>query len=399
MSTDAAAADEESRPSICEEAHSDRLVRETGSLLAEAELLLRIGTWAWDSRSRRFQWSDFARQLLGYPEGTDAELRHLLDVIPETSHDLGSLKPEQRLRQLVAHAQVAPQPFSIRLGDGSTRYLSLHARMLQEADQDIGFAGLVIDRTEQHLVEAQMTRQQHVQTISALAGGIAHEVNNPIQAIMNYAHLIQANTSDPSSNSFAGEIIAETERVSEVINSLLEFARMETGAPAVLDPAAVIQGAYALTSNLMKKSQVQFSMTCEPDLPKVIGRKGQLQQVIVNLLTNSYDAIANQPGTETPREIQLKVSRGELNRMPAVDICVHDCGGGISAATSRRMFEPFFTTKPRALNAGLGLAICQSVVQQHGGEMRCDTDGYSYTQMHVVLPVVAVNHTQPPSSD
>lgn len=361
---------------------------EARSLLAEAELLLRVGTWAWDARRHKFESSLETANILGCPSDIPLSLEAFLQRLERAELTRSNASFAQRLSELGARAERMPLEVPVHHPSGEARYVRIQARALVRSGIQIGYVGLVLDRTERHNMELQMSRQQQGYTLSALAGGLAHEINNPIQAIMNYAHLIQTVAADTSVTGFANEIVLATERVSEVINALLEFARSDTGLPTRFRPESVVHGAQALVGNLMKKSNVQFSVELAEDLPLIFGRKAQLQQVLVNLLTNSHEAIEACQQDAREHSVVLQAQSAVHNGGTFVDFSVHDTGGGIPPAVAARMFEPFFTTKERPIAAGLGLTICQSITQQHQGQLLCDTDGSSYTTMHVLIPTV-----------
>ncbi len=242
---------------------------------------------------------------------------------------------------------------------------------------------------EKIAMEAQLRQQQKLEAIGALAGGVAHEINNPINGIMNYAQIVQDDLGqDSPETEFLQGIIHESQRVAEIVRNLLQFSRQEkqSFSPARIED--IVNRTVSLIRTIIKSEQIELLTELEPDLPLILCRSQQIQQVLMNLLTNARDAL-NEKFSEHhgDKRINLTVSRQWLDEMEWVRVRVKDNGTGLTEETRQKMFEPFYSTKPKDKGTGLGLSISFGIVKDHGGRFEVHSEKDQYTQMDLYLPV------------
>jgi signal transduction histidine kinase len=292
--------------------------------------------------------------------------------------------------------------------------------LLDEAGNLVGAVHTVVDVTERKRVEqekqkleAQLLHAQRLEAIGTLAGGVAHGINNPVMGIMNYAELIGDRVpadSDPAK--FALEIKRETERVSTIVRNLLSFARQEKQSHSPARLCDIVEATLSLVRAILRHDQITLEVDVPEDLPQIKCRSQQIQQVLMNLLTNARDALNEKyPGYHedktiiiTARELETagdrlpgvgaRSAREEPNtehRPPSTSrwlrLTVEDHGTGITAAVRERMFDPFFTTKSHDKGTGLGLSISHGIVNDHHGEIGVETEVGQFTRFHLDLPV------------
>jgi PAS domain S-box-containing protein len=238
-------------------------------------------------------------------------------------------------------------------------------------------------------MQAQLLQAQKLESIGTLAGGVAHEVNNPIHGIINFAQiLLDREGAHPLVAELAGEVKKEAGRVSEIVRSLLQFARSET---TILKPVRLhdlLNDVAMLTGALMRHDQIRVEMEIPDGLPEVTCHAQQIQQVIMNLLTNARDALNERyEGFDPDKRITLKTECFSCGDAEWVRISVRDEGPGIPAAIRDRIMDPFFTTKARDKGTGLGLSISHGIVKEHGGMLWVESREGAYTVFHVELPV------------
>jgi PAS domain S-box-containing protein len=247
-------------------------------------------------------------------------------------------------------------------------------------------------------LEATLRQQQRLESIGTLASGVAHEINNPVQGIMNYAELI-ATSSDVSemTREFAEEIGHESQRVATIVRNLLAFSRQEgdrAAAPAKV--ADVVEGTMSLIRTVLRKDQIALRIDIPDDLPAVDCRVQQIQQVIMNLVTNSRDAVRNRwPEYHDDKRIDIGASGFEREGRPWVRLSVCDHGGGVPEEVVARIFDPFFTTKGRDQGTGLGLAVSHGIVREHGGDLRLENRLGEGACFHIELPARGVEEPLP----
>jgi signal transduction histidine kinase len=246
---------------------------------------------------------------------------------------------------------------------------------------------------DKRTLEAQMRQQQRLEAIGTLASGVAHEINNPIQGIMNYAELISANPhKQPLVEEFAAEIFHESERVATIVRNLLSFSRHE-GLQPVTDTnlGALVDSTLSLIHSIVRKDQITLRISIPSDLPLVHCRSQQIQQIVMNLVTNARDALNSEFGGDSGRK-QIEI-RGERLLRPErashgawVRLTVEDHAAGIPADILPRIFDPFFTTKGRDQGTGLGLAVSHGIAREHGGELSVDSSPGHGTRFFLDLP-------------
>jgi len=247
----------------------------------------------------------------------------------------------------------------------------------------------VRDLTEQKQLEAQLRQSQKLKSIGTLAGGVAHEVNNPINGIMNYAQLIKDELaeSNPTVTDFAGEIIHETERIANLVENLLAFARHEEETPfSPVNIHDVVEETVSLIQTVLRHDQIQLDIDVPKNLSLVYCRSQQIQQVLMNLITNARDALNEKyNGFHENKRISVKAQEDAVNRI--IRLTVEDQGNGISQNDYDRIFDPFYTTKTSDEGTGLGLSISWGIVKDHGGSLNVKSRPGEGTRVQLTLPM------------
>ena len=205
---------------------------------------------------------------------------------------------------------------------------------------------------------------------------------------MNYAQLIKDRVGDDSAaGEFASEIIVETKRVANIVRNLLSFARQEKQSHSPACMADIVEDTLSLIRTVIRHDQITLKLDIPEDLPVVKCRSQQIQQVLMNLITNARDALnARYPGHDENKILSIKASQFQEEGKAWVRITVEDRGTGLSEETKERMFDPFFTTKGRNVGTGLGLSISHGIMKDHRGRLTAESKPDKYTRLHVELP-------------
>lgn len=244
------------------------------------------------------------------------------------------------------------------------------------------------ERTKEEM-EWQLRQKQKLESIGTLAGGVAHEINNPINGIINYAELIEGgNITSEQVKEFSQGIIHEGKRIAEIVKNLLSFARQEkqTHSPARIED--IIDQSVALMRVMLRHDQITLELDIPEGLPSIKCRSQQIQQVIMNLITNARDALnAKYSGYHPNKIMRIDCLMFQKAGRRWFQITVKDNGTGIPADIMERIFDPFFTTKPRDEGTGLGLSISHGIVKDHHGELNFETESGEYTKATLILPV------------
>jgi two-component system NtrC family sensor kinase len=233
------------------------------------------------------------------------------------------------------------------------------------------------DITEKTQLEGQLMQAEKLSSIGLLAAGIAHEVNTPIAGISSYTQMLLKETPETDRRKHILEKIEkQTFRAAEIVNSLLNFSRLNGGEFGELDINHLIDESLALLNHQMRANHIYVESQYDRSLPPVYGNSGKLQQVFINLFLNARDAM--------PAGGKIEVQTAMTDSMVIVD--VSDTGTGISEKDIKRIFDPFFTTKEIGKGTGLGLAVSYGIIQEHGGRIFVDSHCGKGTHFRVKLP-------------
>ncbi|MBC7932559.1 MAG: PAS domain S-box protein [Rubrivivax sp.] len=234
-----------------------------------------------------------------------------------------------------------------------------------------------IRELERRRVEQQLFESEKLAAVGRLAASIAHEVNNPLEAIKNSLYLLSTGKVEQNAR-FLDVARKETERVSHIIRQMLGFAR-RTGEAEWVDVNQIIEETLILVEKKMRQARVELVREFDAGLPKVRARGDQLRQVFLNLLLNAQQAI------EREGKLRIRTSRYESALQPTISVAISDTGRGIPEADIPRLFEPFFSTRTKG--TGLGLWVTQDIVRHHGGRIEVTSTEGQGTTFNVVLPV------------
>jgi PAS domain S-box-containing protein len=291
--------------------------------------------------------------------------------------NIRDITERQRARQVERNATLET---SRMLASAERSRLELLNMMDDQKQAEILRAGL----------QAQLVQAQKLESIGTLAGGVAHEINNPIMGIMGYAQLIQDRLGrDNPLAEYAVEIGKESQRVAVIVKTLLSFARQDKEpdrSPARL--CDIVEDTLSLIRATMRHDQLTLEVDVPKDLPLIECRNQQIRQVVMNLLTNARDALNQKyPKHDANKKILITARAFAKDGRTWLRTTVEDHGPGIPEELRVRIFDPFFSTKPRDRGTGLGLSISHSIVKDHGGTLGVESEVGQWTRFHMDLPV------------
>jgi PAS domain S-box-containing protein len=244
------------------------------------------------------------------------------------------------------------------------------------------FTGIIRDLTEQRALMARLTLAERLAAIGELAAGIAHEVNNPVNAMINCAQLILDGDTDKS---LCEDIISEGNRIASIVSNLLNFARDHAEQVRPTRVIEVIDRSLALLGRRFQKQGVEVLVEEVGEVPRALVRTQQLQQVILNLIVNARDALLER-STQPEKLISIRISAVGAPDTEQVEIRVRDNGPGIPEPIRMRIFDAFFTTKRNRGGTGLGLSVSREIIEAHGGQLTVESELGSWTEFRIVLP-------------
>jgi signal transduction histidine kinase len=239
------------------------------------------------------------------------------------------------------------------------------------------------DLTEQRALEEQVQRAQRLSALGRLAGGLAHEIRNPLGITRAAAQMLHRELSEHARHGEYTEVIqTEIDRIDRLVEQLLSYARPLPLQRGSVDVEAVVERTVALTRAYARQQQILLHCDIEDQLPFIEGDGELLHQALVNLLLNGITA-TGQGGNVS---IAAKAAAGESSRQ-VVMITVSDTGRGIAPADLPHIFDPFFTT--RADGTGLGLSLVQQIIEEHGGTIEVDSQPGCGARFLLRIPALA----------
>ena len=366
---------------------------------AELELALRsahMGAWYWDIPADRRSFDDQVCHLLGLnPEtfgGTAAEF--FAAVHPEDHEKLAAALS----RTIAQHVPYAPEYRAV-WPDGTIHHISARGRLVRdEGGQPQRISGIIWDITEtkraeeeKAKLENQLQQAQKMESVGRLAGGVAHDFNNMLAAILGYAEIAlgQVDPAQPLHEDLV-EIRRAAERSAELTRQLLTFARKQTVAPRVLDLNDTVSGMLKMLQRLIGED-IHLEWHPAANLWAVKVDPSQIDQILANLCVNARDAIADvgKITIESRNKIfdeEYCIDHGGFAVGEYVMLAVSDDGRGMDKATRAHIFEPFFTTKGVGEGTGLGLATVYGAVRQNNGFINVYSEPGAGTTFAVYLP-------------
>ena len=380
--------DVDDRKQAAERRESDRL--RTEAYLAEAEKLSHIGFWSRKAKTGEVFWSPEEWKIFGDDPATT-----------RPSHDLvrKRVHPEDRARFDEASAQAVqekrPYDLSYRvvLRDGTIKHIHTVCNLvLDEAGEVSELIGVTIDETERvrshaalQEAQAELARVARLTTMGELAASIAHEINQPLAAVVASGNaalrwLDRATPDIEEAKDALQGVIQGGNHASEVIGRIRTLLRNRKPDYIATDINEAIREVLALTMNTLRQRNVVVQTSLPGGVPPVLGDRVQLQQVIMNLVINGADAM----NAIMDRSRVLRIG-SQLDGADNVLVIVGDSGTGIDEDIKNRVFDPLFTTKSTGM--GMGLPICRGIVQSHGGRLWAAPAKPHGTEFRFTVPV------------
>ena len=348
-----------------------------------------LGLWIWRPEDDRIWCTDALNSFYGFPLEQDLTGKDCISRIhPEDMESYHSI-----WTRMTRHNPYAEIEFRVVLPESKIeRWLSSKGRGTFDINGNLlRLMGVTVNITETKLMAKEIQQRQdqlshamRVATMGELAGSLAHELNQPLAAIMNNAQAGRRFLNSPvvdleEMRELISDIIADNERASQVIQRLYPLLRNEEPTfHRVSVNTVVVESAKFLRSSLTSRG-VTLAVELEPDLPPVNGDRVQLQQVLINLCLNGAEAMIGL----LPHESHLRVRT--IREDETIRVSVEDCGHGLTQETLDRVFEPFHSSKPNGL--GMGLSISKSIVQAHKGKIWLESNLSGGATAHFILPI------------
>ncbi|HKY04693.1 MAG TPA: ATP-binding protein [Blastocatellia bacterium] len=319
--------------------------------------------------------------LLKQEDGSEADW--LADMLMQSKTDSGGPSAEKWSGE---------REVTIRVPSGRALAVSASCSVLSAGKQRLCIL-ILRDLTEfkRHERERQEMQRQLFQTsklasIGELSAGVAHEINNPLNAIVNFAQLLKDDgvARNESEAMMIQGIIDEGGRIARIVRDLLTFARTDPPQPTRVDLRQCVEKSISLFGHQLEKDGISVEVNAPADVFPVLADASRLRQVVVNLISNAHHALRAKP--DHPKSFILSISNGERAKLPVVRMDFYDNGIGIKQENIDKVFDPFFTTRRDSGGTGLGLSLSFGIIQNYGGTIKVESQEGSYTKFTVELP-------------
>ena len=349
---------------------AEETVRRSEAFLAEAQGLSQTGSWGWSTATGDLFWSRETYRIFGLTP----------DVVPSLSMIADVVHPDDRAR-FVHETEMYTRDradfeheYRLKLPDGSIKHVYAVGRSAVRGFPDLDFIGAIMDVTERKQAadallktQGELAEVSRLTTMGELAASIAHEINQPLATVVTNAQtcasLLRVQPPEWGEvESAVADIAAAGRRASDVIARIRLLLRKGVAEPVELSMNDVIHDVIGLMRETTQRKGVLLDARLAHDLPRIVADRVQLQQVLINLISNATDAMSDID--DRPRRLTLT---SRLADGTQVEVAVIDVGSGIEPKHQARIFEPFFTTKADGM--GMGLAICRGIIEALGGRL------------------------------
>ncbi len=247
------------------------------------------------------------------------------------------------------------------------------------------------DQSKIEALQHQVVRAERLATLGELAAGVVHELNNPLTSITVYAEYLarkfEARGTEETDLEKLRRIGASAQRILRFSRDLVQYARPSAKETGPVDLAGVVRQSVSICEHLVERAGIALEVTVDPDLPVIQAVGGQLEQVLINLITNAVYAVEASPPSGEGAPPHTVAVRARVDTSTTVVLEVADSGPGVPEADREKIFEPFFTTKADGKGTGLGLPIVRNIIDQHHGEISVIRSELGGAAFRVVLPI------------
>ncbi len=360
-------------------------LRHAKDSLAKAQAITHIGNWEWDIATNKIEWSDEVYRIFGQ---NPLHFSPTYDAVTETMHP-DSLELFFENINAALHEQTPfEMDYALIRPDGEVRIVHTIGEVIYDStDNPIRMFGTIQDVTEKKMLEKEALRSAQLASVGELAAGVAHEINNPINGIINYAQILLNRTTQDENAFLAKNIIKEGDRISGIVRSLLSFARADREDKRTASIDELLRNVLSLTGAQLRKDGVILETQLPEGLPQVKVNRQQIEQVFLNIINNSRYALNQKRlGMHSGKTLSITTRKIESGGIRYVRVTFTDKGIGIPSHLIDKVTTTFFTTKPKGEGTGLGLSICQNILNDHGGKLSIESVEGEFASVIVDIP-------------
>ena len=380
---------------ITELVNKDQALQESEERMRVAAEAINLGIWEWDLSKDEIWATNARRALVGWPASGKIALTDFVRRLHPEDRD----RVQQIIDDAIHSGEDFDSEYRLILPDGVVRWMSTRGSVqFDSAGKPARLLGISMDITARKQAEldaqrgrAELSHLSRVALMGEMSASIAHELNQPLAGILSNAaagqrFIDRGDVDQREIRELLGDIIADSRRASDVVRGIRGMVKKEKMARRSVDLNEVVTDALRMASPDALLHSCQLETSLDPNLPAIQGDPVQLQQVLLNLAINAFDAMREIPASKRKVVIATQ-SSGD----GTVRTSVRDYGVGVSEEMQNRLFDPFVSTKTEGL--GMGLAIVRSIVESHGGTIRAENADGGGTRFEFVVPVKGMSST------
>ncbi|MGP8153488.1 MAG: ATP-binding protein [Smithella sp.] len=333
-----------------------------------------IGLIALDDLGMIITCNEKAQAVLGVADN-EASGKHAADLLPAPLQEI--------LSQLPQRGGLLEQDVLLMSAESKEQTWEIVAAGLIDEGKPAGKILLIRDVTQIRLLEKEVAKSRHLNSIGSLAAGVAHEIRNPLSSIKGFAVYFKERLSGNKDDQQTADImIQEVERLNRVISQLIEFARPLELKKEKVQFAELVQHAVKLIAADAQKNKISIEIEAAAEIPLLEVDSDKIKQVLLNIFLNSLAAL------QDGGKLKIKIS----SRMNNLEVIISDNGSGIEKMSLPRIYDPYFTSKPAG--TGLGLAVVQKMMEAHGGHIYVESEQGKGTEVFLIFPLSTNNQTK-----
>jgi len=351
----------------------------------------QMGIFDWHVQTGKVTWSHHHARLFGL---TPQQFGGTFEAFEQCVHPDDRAGFSAKIERSLATHEEFHHEYRVVWADSSEHWIEARGRVFNDDQgRSVRIMGTVVDISQRKAAEesaktreAELAHLSRVTTMGQMASGLAHELNQPLSAILNYAsvcleHLESKKGSPATALTAAGEVMNETRRAGAIISRMRSFVRKQQPHSVPLDIDELVRESVRMMEFELRHQQIRPHLELSANMPKVLGDAVQIEQVLVNLLFNALEAMGE--SRSSGNGLTVRTSLHDQGR--SVQVCIVDTGCGISPENMQRLFEPFFTTKPKGL--GMGLNICRSIIESQGGRLWAAPNPHRGMRFSFTVPI------------
>jgi PAS domain S-box-containing protein len=350
---------------------------------------MKVGTWKWDIVSNQLEWDDSNYKVYDIKK---EEFSGAFEAWESRLHPDYKERALQDVNDALDGTKDFFTTFAILDSKGKTKYIGARADIIRDLNgKPLKMVGINWDRTEEEKSQLDYEEQKRLAfhnaklaSIGELAAGVGHEINNPLSIPKAYIPIIlesinKGNLDQEDLKQKLSSMSIAIERIESIVKGLKTLTHHDENKMEYFDLIELVRETFRMLVNIYKKDNVHLTLDTDGvERAPILGHRGRLQQVLMNLLSNAKDALKESQFAEI--EITIR------NSDKGYQCTIHDNGEGIAESDMKRIFNPFFTTKKIGEGSGIGLSVCQKVLSEHKGKLWCHSKLGEGTSFHMLIP-------------